>query len=125
MGAPIAIKIENADQIKRAFIKAPALMTKYLSMAIKAAVFLIEGKSMQNTPVLTGRLRGSHYTNFKPMYGEVGTNTNYDKFVHEGTKFMPGRPYLRDAVDDSNVKINEMMLAATQKVLNDIGKASS
>jgi HK97 gp10 family phage protein len=122
MGEAIAIKITNADQIKRAYSKAPAQMTKALSLAVKTAVFLIQGRSMINTPVLTGRLRASSYTNFAPLRGEVGTNTNYDRFVHEGTKFMPARPYLRDAVDESNDEINELFTRATQDVLNSIGK---
>jgi HK97 gp10 family phage protein len=132
MGEPIAIKIENADQIRRAYSKAPAQMTKALSVAIKTAVFLIQGRSMSNTPVLTGRLRGSHYTKFEPLRGEVGTDpsrekgsrgVDYSTFVHEGTRFMPARPYLRSAVEESNGEINDLFTKATQDVLNDIGKS--
>lgn len=121
----IKITITNADKIRRAYARAPAEMTKALTTAIKMAAFLIQGRSMQNTPVLTGRLRASHYSNFQPLRGIVGTNTNYDSFVHEGTKFMKGRPYLRMAVEDSNAEINEVFTRATQDVLNSLGKASS
>lgn len=123
MPEAISIKITNAAQIQRAYAKAPALMTKNLSVAIKTAVFLIQGRSMINTPVKTGRLRGSTYTKFEPLRGEVGTNTNYDRFVHDGTRFMKGRPYLADAVASSNDEVNELFTKATQDVLNDIGKS--
>jgi hypothetical protein len=124
MAEAIQIKITNADEIKRAYAKAPAQMTKALSVAIKMAVFLIQGRMTPDIPVLTGRLRGSAYSRFKPLSGEVGTNTNYDRFVHEGTKFMPARPYLRSAAEDSTDEINELFTRATQDVLNDIGKSA-
>lgn len=124
MPDPIAMKITNAGEIRRAYAKSPALMTKNLSIAIKTAVFLVQGKSMVNTPVLTGRLRGSTYARFEPLRGEVGTNTTYDMFVHEGTKFMKGRPYLRMAVEDSNQEIQELFTRAAQDVLNDIGRSA-
>lgn len=78
---------------------------------------------MINTPVLTGRLRASTYSKFEPLRGEVGTNTNYDRFVHEGTRYMKARPYLKMAVDDSNSEVNELFTRAAQEVLNDIGKS--
>ncbi len=124
MADHISIKITNAAEIKSAYSKAPALMTKALSTVIKMAVFIIHALSASNTPVLTGRLRGSTYSKFKPLRGEVGTNTDYDKFVHEGTKFMKAQPYLRMAVESSNSEINSLFVQATQNVLNDIGKAA-
>lgn len=124
MAEAVKITITNAAQIRAAYAKAPAQMTKSLSIAIKTAVFLIQGKSMQNTPVLTGRLRASTYSRFQPLQGEVGTNTSYDMFVHEGTKFVKGRPYLRDAVDSSNTEVNELFKRATQDVLDEIGKSA-
>lgn len=123
MADPISIKITNAAQIRQAYDKAPALMTKYLSVAIKTAVFLVQGKMMPEIPVLTGRLRGSSYSKFMPLRGEVGTMTNYDKFVHDGTRFMPGRPYLKMAVDDSQGEVNELFTRAAEQALNDIGKS--
>ncbi len=124
MPEPLAIKITNAVQIRAAYARAPALMTKNLSIAIKTAVFLIQGSMTPQIPVLTGRLRGSAYSKFAPLRGEVGTNTNYDRFVHDGTKFMKGRPYLKMAIDDTSVETQELFTKAVQEVLNTIGKDS-
>ncbi len=121
MASTIQLQITNIAQIRAAFNKAPALMTKRISVAIKQAIFFIQARSMTKTPVLTGRLRASTYTRFEPLKGEVGTKTNYDFFVHEGTKFMPGRPYLRRAVDETNGQIDDLFTNAAQEVLNDIG----
>jgi HK97 gp10 family phage protein len=124
MANEIAIKITNLRQIKAAFNKAPALMTKELNLAIKKSVFVIEARSKINTPVLTGRLRSSTRSLFSNLKGEVGTHTNYDVFVHYGTRFMKGRPYLLEAVNDSNTEVDKFFHQAVDKVLSDIGKAT-
>jgi HK97 gp10 family phage protein len=118
----ISIKITNIAQIRSAFDKSPRLMVEELNDAIKKTVFTIQRKSMQNTPVLTGRLRASTTSKFDNLKGEVGTHTNYDVFIHEGTKFMKGRPYLRNAVSDSNRETDDFFKKAVQNVLDKIGR---
>lgn len=122
MANNIQVKITNLPEIKRAFNKAPALMTKELNFAIRKSIFTIEGLSKSKTPVDTSRLVHSTYTKYGSLMGEVGTNTNYDIFVHWGTRFMPARPYLKDAVEDSNELVQEYFTKAVQNVLDDIGR---
>lgn len=124
MAEPISIKITNLPQIRAAFDKAPALMAKELNLAIKKTLLVVQRKSMINTPVLTGRLRASTYSRMGFLKGEVGTNTNYDIFVHDGTRFMPARPYLADAVEDSNPEVDLLFLKAVDNVLSEIGRAT-
>lgn len=119
--AQIEIKITNLAQIRSAFNKAPTLMKSELNTAIKKTIFTIQRKSMINTPVLTGRLRASTRSLFADLRGEVGTNTNYDIFVHEGTRFMKARPYLRTAVEDTKEDIDRNFKDAVQNVLDKIG----
>ena len=122
MADAISIKITNLSEIKAAFGRAPGLMTKELNEAIAKTTLFIRAKSQINTPVDTGRLRASTYTLFGNLKGEVGTNTNYDIFVHNGTKFMKARPYLLDAVNDSNTQVDKFFLDAVDNVLSQIGK---
>lgn len=117
----IDIKITNLNEIRSAFNKSPFLMTKYLNVAIQKVVFKIRQQSTINTPVATGRLRASHYTQFGNLRAEVGTNTDYDIFVHEGTRYMRPRPYLRNAIEESNHSIDDYFKDAVQKVLDEIG----
>lgn len=124
MASNINITITNLPQIRAAFNKAPALMTAELNIAIPKAVLNIQRKSMINTPVDTGRLRASTRSKFDNLRGEVGTNTNYDIFVHNGTRFMPARPYLADAVTNSNAETERFFTQAVDNVLNKIGKAT-
>lgn len=124
MAEAIGIRITNLAQIKRAFNKAPNLMRRELNIAIKKSVFTIQAGSMRNTPVLTGRLRASHRSQFADLRGEVGTHTNYDIFVHEGTRYMRGRPFLREAVESSEQPVQRFFKQAVDKVLNEIGRST-
>lgn len=124
MAEAIGIRISNIADIKAAFNRSPGLMRRELNTAIKKTVFKVQAASMTNTPVLTGRLRASTRSLFGDLRGEVGTNTNYDVYVHEGTRYMQARPYLRMAVEDNAHNIDNYFTEAVDKVLNEIGKAT-
>lgn len=120
--AEIAIRITNLTDIKRAFAMAPILMARELNTSIRRVVLQIGRESRMATPVDTGRLRASTYERFSNLKGEVGTNTDYDIFVHEGTRFMRGRPYLRNAVERNEQTTDREFTSAVQKVLQEIGR---
>lgn len=40
---------------------------------------------------------------------EVGANTPYARYVHEGTSKLHGRPFIRDAVMDSQSDLKEIL----------------
>lgn len=119
----VKIKITNLNEIRAAFIKAPRIMTVNLQKAIQRSIIRIGGQSRRNTPVRTGRLRASHYERFySTLKGEVGTNTSYDLFVHEGTRFMRGRPYLRFAVEQEQTSVDNEFKVAVQDTLDQIAR---
>lgn len=119
----VKIKITNLAEIRAAFAKAPRVMTVNLQKAIQRSVLRIGAQSRRNTPVLTGRLRASHYERFSAaLSGEVGTNATYDKFVHEGTRFMRGRPYLRLAVQSEQTAVDNEFKIAVQDTLDTIAR---
>lgn len=122
--AEIDIKIKNLPQIKAAFGRSPMLMTRELNKAIQLSVYSLERDSKINTPVDTGLLRASHITYFRPLQGEIEVVAEYAPFVHEGTKFMKGRPYLRKAVEKNNEKIQDYFTTAVDNVLKAIGRAT-
>lgn len=120
----VSITIKNLPAIKRAFAKAPGLMATNLNKAIYKSVLSIERDSRIFTPVDTGRLRASHRTVFRPFYGEVGTHVNYDTFVHEGTRYMRGRPFMRNAAEKNQGNVDKFMQVAVQDTLDAIGRAT-
>lgn len=117
----IHVQIKNLPQIKAAFQQAPQLMARELDTAIRRSVYSIEADSKRNTPVLTGALRASTRSQFSPLRGEVGTNVFYDVFVHEGTRYMKGRPYLLHAVESNEQRVTKEFEDAVQRTLDDIG----
>jgi hypothetical protein len=70
--------------------------------------FTILGLSKPITPVLTGRLRSStrHEVQDDPrgLRLVVGTDVRYAPFVHDGTRYMPPRPFLTSVMRDPAVK---------------------
>lgn len=117
----VNITIKNLPQIKRAFGMAPGLMRTALNTAIRQSVLTVERDSKILTPVDTGRLRASHRSIFRELYGEIGTNVSYDIFVHEGTRRMKGRPYLRNAVAKADPVVQSFFTKAVQSTLDRIG----
>lgn len=120
--ANIHIVIKNIRQIRAAFAKSPQVMARNLNMSIRQAVLMIGRDSRRFTPVDTGRLRASTYERFSNLKGEIGTNTEYDIFVHEGTRYMRGRPYLRKSVEMNQLSVDRLMTEAVQKTLDQVAR---
>lgn len=118
----INVRITNLAEIRNAFRQSPRVMSRNLDKAIKQSIFTIDRESKTRTPVDTGRLRASHTTLFSPLRGEVGPTANYATFVHEGTRYMRGRPFLREAVRSQENKIQDFFRRAVQDTLDDIGR---
>lgn len=63
----------------------------------------VERKAKTLCPVRTGRLRASIdtevFTTDEGIGVRVGSNVNYAHWVHDGTRRMPARPFLLDALD--------------------------
>ena len=128
----ISIKIKNLPQIRAAFSMSPYWMAKHLQYATTQAVFKVKASSMARTPVDTGRLQRSHYHKFfkysaLDFSGEVGTGlpsnpeAYYDVYVHEGTKYMKKRPYLKEAVESNEAEVERLYVDAVKHTLEMIG----
>lgn len=124
MSVNVKVQIKNIDEIRAAFKLAPALMAKELDKAIAKSIFAIQGSSMVNTPVDTGRLRASHQTLFAPLRGILDVTAGYALFVHEGTRYMKSRPFLLDAVNTHEKDVDDNFAKAVDNVLKQLGDSS-
>lgn len=122
--ANIDIKIENINEIRAAFRKAPLVMTQNLDRAIKRSLLSIQAISMRNTPVRTGQLRASHTTRFTPLMGVLQPTAHYAIYVHDGTRFMKARPFLANAVKTQNAEVQDNFKKAVQDTLDTIARES-
>jgi hypothetical protein len=151
MSLDIKVKVNNIEQIKAAFGRAPQFMTKELAVAIRKTVLLIQAEAMKETPVKTGNLRASYKVLWEPLRGSVQPMASYAYLVHEGSKphvIVPknkkalfwtgakhpvysvnhpgfkGNPYLQRGVDNSQEKVDQIFTQAVQNVLDQINKES-
>jgi len=120
----VSVQIKNLPQIRAAFAQAPQITAKFLDQAIKKSALLIEGASKTRTPVRTGFLRASHQVTFAPLKATIQPTADYAVYVHQGTRFMKGRPFLFDAVDASEDNIQKFFTEAVQNALNEIADKS-
>lgn len=91
----------------------------FLRREINRLAFSVERFAKQLTPVDTGGLRSSiHASPVNFMFQSVvSTNTNYALFVHDGTKYMRGRPFLTTGaafaqvaeLNDINIRLDKEM----------------
>lgn len=113
----ISVKIEGLEEFQKLMAQMPDRVQKGLSEAIKKSIFLIEGQAKQNAPVDTGRLRASILTELHPLTASVMPTVNYAIYVHEGTRFMRGRPFLGDAVQQTQDEISDIFSEALKEVM--------
>lgn len=118
----VHLKITNLPEIRAAFAQAPVKMAKNLDIAIKKTALAIQKQSMINAPVDTGRLRASHQTLFEPLKATIEPTADYAIYVHEGTRYMVGRPFLLEAVQSEEDNANGYFKKAVQDILDDIAR---
>lgn len=96
---PIQVFNQRLDQLFRA----PGGPTGSLLYQLGIRV---QNAARQRAPVDTGRLRSSIATTRPEARGNrtlvvrIGSNVRYAIYVHEGTRYMRARPFLREAVNE-------------------------
>ena len=126
----VNIKISNIEAIRAAFNRAPGIMSKNLNTAIRKALITVQGETLRNVGgqrginVVTGGLRSAAQQApvFFNLMGVYNIDINYAVFVHDGTKFMRARPFLKEAVDSEAVIIDSFFREAVQLTLDEVGK---
>lgn len=130
--AQVNVKITNLREIQRAFRKAPDLMAKHLNTAIKKALISIQAETIRNVHpdrginIITGGLlsateRPPIFTHLKGVYS---IDISYAGYVHEGTRYMRPRPYLRNAAESKQRDLDNFFKKAVDDVLSEIDRDS-
>lgn len=95
-------------KIAKAFKSSVEDVERAFRNILETAGFTVERYSKQLTPVRTGRLRASigiQEVNVGLHTVRIGTDTSYAFFVHEGTRFMRGRPFMREGARFAKTKL--------------------
>ncbi len=115
--AQITVNIKpSLASIKKAYGNAG--IKAFLAREIERVTFTIQRFAKQVTPVDTGRLRASITTkSLGELSKETATNVEYALYVHEGTKFMRGRPFMEQGVQFAKLNLEGEIGARLDKHL--------
>lgn len=120
----ITINLQAGKNIAAAFRSFPELVAPYLRTASMQSAFLVERYAKLVTPVDTGRLRSSIATSLgvrdRGITSIVQTNVNYAIFVHEGTKTLRSRPFMKQGVDRAKPEITGFYQKAVENAMKKI-----
>ena len=79
------IKIENLDELRRSFQKAPKLTDGILQNSTKTAGKRILATEKAEVPTMSGALRRSIKMEYTPIQVIIRPNKEYAIYVHDGT----------------------------------------
>lgn len=118
--------IEGADRIVKDLKAMEDAAASVLMTGAKAGGNIALDDAKQNCPVDTGALKQSlHLTEGKSTTTKATVQVDYDKSLKYGThvelgaRGRPANPFLRNAVDDNQNKIND---AITEAISNAVGR---
>ena len=131
MSVNISITIDSS-KYQGWLVKIPATLNYALVETTKKALGYVERFAKQGAPVDTGRLRasigggtfkGGSYGKgegviFTDIEASIRPTVNYAVFVHEGTRYMTGRPFMSNAADKVADMIQDILDREVRKVLS-------
>lgn len=127
----IKVTIPNIKKIQKAYQKYPELAEKEIKTALTQSLLQITRDTKPLTPVDTGRLRasigqqgGEGIFEVRKMSATVGTNVKYAVYVHEGTKYMTGRPFLAQGTEKAMKDIQNYFVQALDRIFKTISNKS-
>jgi len=113
----IKLEVKNLDELLQKFWALQ--VDKTLSTAVKKTIIFLEWQSKRETPVDTWILRNSYKSTFgnKGKTGELINFRKYWVYVHEGTKYIKGNPFITRAVNKSERQISVIWSTEINKML--------
>ena len=127
----ITVEIKGLNNIIKNFGKNyPKRLQSNLKDAVKKSIYQLEHDIKPKVPVDTARLRASigggvfkggsfkqgYGIEFKDYQGTIGTNVEYAKHVHYGTKYMQARPFMTQGLAVSKSKIKKFFQDAVKNI---------
>lgn len=121
----ITLKVEGLEELQKALQKFPKEWQKIARQSLGPGMALLESGAKKEAPVDTSRLMTSIGSEIvrgpgSEIIGKVGSNVEYASFQEYGTRYQPGKPYLRPTLKrykDRVVKMFEQGIAKALKRL--------
>ncbi len=120
----LTIKIDKGANLAAAFAAYPELVAPFLREASMKSAFTVERHAKILSPVDTGRMRSSIATSLgvrdRGITSIVQTNVFYAIFVHEGTRRMRSRPFMRQGAERSVEDIQKFYVNAVTNAMQKV-----
>jgi len=122
--ANLKVEIRGLKSLQRQFARSPQIVGKRLNEAINRATIILTNylKTGGITPVDTGQMKRSIRPIITHLKSTIAPHTNYAIYVHEGTRFMTGRPFLATAIKDKQSQVQRQFDNAARDITNDLAK---
>jgi hypothetical protein len=116
----IRISVKGIESI-RGLKNFPSVFRNEASKAVRESIYTIEAKAKPETPVLTGRLRGSIRPDYiRTLDAKISPHTDYAIYVHEGlgsSKRKGRRPFMEIGAKLAMPQIQKFFNKAIDKTL--------
>jgi len=107
----------NILSVRSLLLSIPRDVEIGLPTILKKAAFLVERYSKKIVPVDTGRLRTSINTTVSGLTATISPTVDYAIFVHEGTRYMAGRPFMINGLNQAESEINSIVQKEIKRIL--------
>ncbi len=96
----VNIDFKNLPEAVDMLAKYPEVSDENIAEVFKLVLPEVLRRSKELAPVDTGRLRADIKVDFnrRELEGKIYNEVEYAIYVHEGTRFMKSRPYIRNAL---------------------------
>ena len=118
----VVVKLKGVGSLLKQLANSPNIIQKEGTDAIFKTLSIVEGNAIPLTPRKTGRLMGSYQTSIRPLAGILKVDTEYAGYVHEGTRFMKGQPFLSKGFNKSKQRIEGIWKALGDKIVKDLAR---
>lgn len=110
------VRVDGLDELVR--ITNPERAAAIIKRSLKRIGLIVERESKKVTPVKTGNLKRSITS---VMIGDdtvaIGTSVRYGLYVHEGTRRMTARPFLRWGIENGSQRIQDELDRAMEQAV--------
>lgn len=99
----------DSEKFEKYLKNAPHISENVLQNIIYKAALLVERYSKIDSPFDSGTLQKSIATEIHPMRAEIKPNVHYALYVHEGTRYMSPRPFMKTGSERMERELEQLV----------------
>ena len=118
------IFIRGLKELQRQLGRSKLIINRHFQNAIKRGSFILirDLKTGGYVPVDTTKMKQSIRSDISQLKATIAPHTDYAIFVHEGTRFMEGRPFLDEAINRKKRAVEKEFEHATEKITQELAR---